>query len=61
MTGPIEATSGWGAGISPSRSHRFVTVDDEVGLYLTHVQVRVFHIDFTHGVKEWIGFGVPLG
>lgn len=37
-----------------------VTTRDEVGLYLTNVQVRVFDIDFVQGTDHWLAFGVPF-
>jgi hypothetical protein len=36
-----------------------VTTQDEVGLYLTNLRVRVFHIDFVSGVEYWLAFDVP--
>jgi hypothetical protein len=35
-----------------------VTTRDEVGLYLTNVQVRVFDIDYVLGTHHWLAFGV---
>ncbi len=37
-----------------------VTTRDEVGLYLTNLQVRVFDIDFVQGTYHWLAFGVPF-
>ncbi|HUQ42566.1 MAG TPA: hypothetical protein VM052_08695 [Candidatus Limnocylindrales bacterium] len=37
-----------------------VTTSDEVGLYLTNVQMRVFDIDYAHGTHHWLAFRVPL-
>lgn len=39
---------------------QIVTTQDEVGLYLTNVQVRVFDIDFVQGTYHWLAFGVPF-
>jgi hypothetical protein len=36
-----------------------VTTRDEVGLYLTNLQVRVFDIDFVRGIYQWLASGVP--
>jgi len=38
-----------------------VTVRDEVGLYLTRLDVRVFHIDFVAGTRHGPALGVRLG
>jgi hypothetical protein len=37
-----------------------VTTQDEVGLYLTNVQVRVFDIDFVQDTRHWLAFGIPF-
>jgi hypothetical protein len=37
-----------------------VMTRDEVGLYLTRVQVRVFDIDYVQGTHHWLAFGVPF-
>ena len=39
---------------------RTATTQDEVGLYLTNLQMRVFHINFVAGTYHWLAFGVPL-
>jgi hypothetical protein len=39
---------------------RTATTQDEVGLYLTNLQVRVFHIDFVAGTYHGLALGVPL-
>jgi hypothetical protein len=38
---------------------QIVTTRDEVGLYLTYLQVRVFDIDFVRGTYHWLAVGVP--
>ncbi len=37
-----------------------VTVQDEVGLYLTRLQIRVFHFNFVAGTYHGPAFGVRL-
>lgn len=37
-----------------------VTTRDEVGLYLTNAQVRVFDIDYVQDTHLWLAFGVPF-
>jgi hypothetical protein len=37
-----------------------VTTRDEVGLYLTRLQVRVFHVDFVEGTQYGPALGVPF-
>ena len=46
----------------PDNSGRRQTVmtRDEVALYLTNVQVRVFDLDFASGVHHWVEFGIPF-
>jgi hypothetical protein len=36
-----------------------VTTEDEVGLYLANLRVRVFDIDFAGGSSHWFAFNVP--
>ena len=48
-------------GLPPSFTPpRTATTQDEVGLYLTNLQMRVFHIDFVAGTYEGVAFGVRL-
>jgi len=35
-----------------------VTTQDEVGLYLTNLHIRVFHINFVSGTYHWFALGV---
>jgi hypothetical protein len=46
----------------PSRADwpQVITTQDEVGLYLTNLQVRVFHFDFVQGTYLWLALGVRL-
>lgn len=36
-----------------------VTTEDEVGLYLANLRIRVFDIDFAGGSSHWFAFNVP--
>jgi len=36
-----------------------VTTQDEVGLYLANLRIRIFHIDFVWGTDHWFAFDVP--